>query len=390
MKKPFEVPPFVKKFRIATIAGAVGFICLAAILIRFPRVGDLREDLRSTESDVLRMRRNIKNAENLASHLETIRSLTDQIESRTLVAGDAAVNNAYFYQFETDNLEIESVEQRNPEAPKASDPWKMAGFDTVAFNLTAAGTFREVLDLAYRIRGGPKLARLTALSLAPAGDGGPRQRRIQLTIEALAEKPGKEEKTMGSAIKGFLRCLGLRRTGPPPLRPSFFRVAFGLAALLCLAPSGTLLSASIVLPGDRRIEFIETLREKLSYDLAAEEELRLLPDPFAFGREIEEEKKEPAVEGLTDEELLDSVATVLGRNIIGYQDFNDRSFFATKDFGLLRENDTLTLELPDAPNLPVTIRIVNPDQSGFTIQLEDLELFIPANSTPDGVQPSQP
>jgi len=194
MTKNSGIASFVKKFRLATIAGVVGLLCLGAILIRFPRLDDSREELRSTERDVARMRRNISNAENLAAHLETIQSLTARIEDRTLAAGDAAVNNAYFYQFETDGLKIESVNQRNPDPPKATDPWKMTGFDTVAFDIIATGSFRDVLDLAYRIRGGPKLARLTGLILAPAGDAGARQRRIRLTIETLAEKPGTEKK----------------------------------------------------------------------------------------------------------------------------------------------------------------------------------------------------
>ncbi|MFP4351430.1 MAG: hypothetical protein ACLFRP_00075 [Puniceicoccaceae bacterium] len=179
---------------------------------------------------------------------------------------------------------------------------------------------------------------------------------------------------------------------PPVERPRrlFFRGGFGLTLMLALGPAGTLLSAPPVLREERRIEFIETLREMLSYDRPGEEELRLLPDPFAFGREIEAEQNEPIVEGVTDEELLAWVAGILRPNIIGHQNFNDRSFIATKDFGLLRDGDTVTLDMPDDPDVSVTVRIVNPDRNGFTIQLEDLELFISVNSTRQGVQPSRP
>ena len=194
MKKAFALPPFVKKFKVASIAGVVALVCLAAILIRFPQAGDLSEKLRSTESDVLRMRRNINNAENLSSQLETIQSLTERIGDRTLVIEDAAANNAYFYQFETDGLKIQSVQQLNRAPLKGSDPWEMTDFETVTFDVIAIGSFRETLDLAYRIRGGPKLVRFTALSLAPARDAGPRQRQIRMTLEALAEKPKKEKK----------------------------------------------------------------------------------------------------------------------------------------------------------------------------------------------------
>lgn len=162
------------------------------------------------------------------------------------------------------------------------------------------------------------------------------------------------------------------------------------AALLPLAAL-PLRSATLVLPEHRRVAIIEELRDFLNYQVPSRDQLRLLPDAFVFGREIEEEKPEPVVEGLSDEELLEEVAARLAADIVGYQDFGDRSFFATRDFGLLREGDTVTVEIEEQPGQPVTARIIGPSRAGFTIQIgEGLETFVPANTMPRGIQPARP
>ena len=165
--------------------------------------------------------------------------------------------------------------------------------------------------------------------------------------------------------------------------------AGGLAALLLAT---TAPAATIVLPEERRAEILESFRTLLEYPPPGEETLRTLPDPFVFGREIEEEEEEepPLVEGVTDEELLASIAARLSESILGYQDFGNRSFFATRDFGLLREGDTVTVTLADPPGETLTVRVLETSRSGFRIGLKDLEAFVPADATPSGIQPARP
>ncbi len=149
-------------------------------------------------------------------------------------------------------------------------------------------------------------------------------------------------------------------------------------------------STGTVFPEARRQEVIETLARNLQYTPRAMEDLRLLPDPFRFTREIQEEEPEQVVEGLSDEEVLEVVAATLSANIVGYQDFGGRSFFATRDYGLLREGTDLTLELKEQPGQPVGVRILDPSRAGFTIRIsEGVETFVPVGGNPAGISPNR-
>ena len=149
------------------------------------------------------------------------------------------------------------------------------------------------------------------------------------------------------------------------------------------------LEAALVFPEQRRIEVIEKLEMLLEYSVPERNELRLLPDPFDFGRAIAEEKPEQVVEGVEDEVVLGRVATLLSENILGYQDFGTRALFPTRDFGLLEEGDTVTIQLPDLGDQVVSVQILSTSRRGFTIRLnENLETFVPANSMSDGLRPA--
>jgi len=178
-----ELPLWIRKFRLALAAGAVALGCLVFYGIRFSRVSDLEQQLLQENDEMRKIQRNIDNGENLESQLERLERITDGIFERTVIPEDASVNKAYFYQFESPNLKINSVEQRNQ--GETEFPWSMKNFGVVEFTIVATGSFTDVLALAYQIRGGPKLVRVTSLSIVPEGTS--EQRRIDLTIEAVAE-----------------------------------------------------------------------------------------------------------------------------------------------------------------------------------------------------------
>lgn len=172
-------------------------------------------------------------------------------------------------------------------------------------------------------------------------------------------------------------------------RRQIHRKAPLLLALLLLVGPGPARGAALVFPEKRRVEIIERLELLLEYDHPERTELRLLPDPFDFGRTIAEEKPSQVVEGVDNGELLDRISAVLSGNLLGYQDFGTRAFFPTRDYGLLGDGDTVTITLPDMGGQVVSVEIVSPSRSGFTIRLnENLETFVPANSMPTGIRPA--
>tara|TARA_R100000027_G_scaffold67739_1_gene68353 strand:+ start:11805 stop:12386 length:582 start_codon:yes stop_codon:yes gene_type:complete len=180
------LPPFVKKYAAPLIALLVILGCAITFLLRLSIASNLEEQIMVTQQDVRTMQRNLENSKNLAEQLARMEEITAEIQGRIIEPDDSAANTAYFYQFETDAVKIESVEQRNPEAPSKSYPWKMRNFGTTLFIIRAVGEFKDVLDFAYRIRTGNKLVRYENVSVMPADGNGENLRRITLTVEALS------------------------------------------------------------------------------------------------------------------------------------------------------------------------------------------------------------
>lgn len=149
-------------------------------------------------------------------------------------------------------------------------------------------------------------------------------------------------------------------------------------------------AATMILPEERRADIIEGFEISMSYDNPTMEELRLIPDPFVFGREIATEEPESVVDGMSDEELLETFASTLQNAVIGYQEFGERSFLATKNYGLLRDGDTVTLPVPETPNQTASVKIINPSRQGMTLQMGELETYVPLDSNPSGVTNSRP
>ncbi|MGE9291658.1 MAG: hypothetical protein ACQKBT_11740 [Puniceicoccales bacterium] len=183
---------FSKKFAIPILSGIIILVCLITLGLRLSRLSELQDTIAIVEQEVSTMQRNMKSSVNLEEQLARIEELTDQIQNRVIEPEDTAVNTAYFYQFETGGVKIQSVEQHNQKESKKGNPWKMKNFGTTEFTIRATGTFHELLDFTYRIRGGQKLVRITSASLNPATGAGENQRSITMTLEALSILPEKK------------------------------------------------------------------------------------------------------------------------------------------------------------------------------------------------------
>lgn len=190
MKKPSLA--LSKKFVVPIISGVVILLCLVVFLFRFSEVGTLKEATADADMTVRKMQRNIQNSENLEAQLGEIEEITDQISKRTIAPGDTAVNTAYFYQFESEGLNIESVQQGTGPSTSEKSPWKMKNFESTLFSIKATGKFQKLMDFAFRIRAGEKVVRVVELSVTPASRNASDERRIELTLEALTQIPKKE------------------------------------------------------------------------------------------------------------------------------------------------------------------------------------------------------
>tara|TARA_R100000027_G_scaffold67739_1_gene68354 strand:+ start:12383 stop:12892 length:510 start_codon:yes stop_codon:yes gene_type:complete len=162
-----------------------------------------------------------------------------------------------------------------------------------------------------------------------------------------------------------------------------------LLFLLGLAPISSY-AVPVIMSEQRREEYLDKLKELLDHERPGTEELAALPDPFRFGREIEEERPPPIAPGITDEELLTHAGELLQQSVIGFQSFGGRSFLATKDFGLLRNGDVVEIALPNSSEKKASVVIIDPTADHFTVQINDLTMEIPLQSGPSGIEQSRP
>ena len=150
--------------------------------------------------------------------------------------------------------------------------------------------------------------------------------------------------------------------------------------------------ATMIFPEKRRTAVLENFEMLVTYSIPQPEELRLIPDPFVFGREIEVDKPPSLLEGISDEQLLARFGDQIRASIIGLQRSGDQSFLATRDFGLLRAGDTLTMPLPGDGEGTAEIIIVKFTQTDLTLGMDglDIETTVPLDSNPAGITTSSP
>jgi len=167
-----------------------------------------------------------------------------------------------------------------------------------------------------------------------------------------------------------------------------------IVLLLLISSQLSVVAGVKIFPETRRLSLIEEFPALLSYNIPPVEEFRMIPDPFLFGREIEEEKEEDTREALaggsTREEILQSLGSQIQKSALGFQDFGERSFLATDSFGLLRKMDSLTINLPGTEGETASVQIISLSRAGFTLKMDDEELFVPLSSTRPGVTTSNP
>lgn len=167
-----------------------------------------------------------------------------------------------------------------------------------------------------------------------------------------------------------------------------------IVLLLLISSQLSVVAGVKIFPETRRLSLIEEFPALLSYNIPPVEEFRMIPDPFLFGREIEEEKEEDTREALaggsTREEILQSLGSQIQKSALGFQDFGERSFLATDSFGLLRKMDSLTINLPGTGGETASVQIISLSRAGFTLKMDDEELFVPLSSTRPGVTTSNP
>lgn len=158
--------------------------------------GDVVDELSTQETElVARLRtinENVKNSKNLEQDVEALEGYVASIDERLFNRRARAINTAFFYSFEDKaGILISNVNQLSTEDPSLikGGPHELTLYSGLSYEISASGTFQEILGFIYEIYKANALMRVADLQL-DASQGrstAPRRLFARLRVIVLAD-----------------------------------------------------------------------------------------------------------------------------------------------------------------------------------------------------------
>jgi hypothetical protein len=181
----------IKQYPVA-IVGVVLLICLVGF--GFFRSG-IVDELSIKEEDLITraqtISENIKNSKNLSQDLEVLEGEVATIDERLFRRRELAINTDFFYSFEDSfDIRISEVKQLPNVDPSliSSGPNGLKLYSAISYEVTASGSFQEILAFLYDIYQSDTLMRVSGLELYVESGGVDGSIFARLNIVVLAEK----------------------------------------------------------------------------------------------------------------------------------------------------------------------------------------------------------
>lgn len=153
------------------------------------------------------------------------------------------------------------------------------------------------------------------------------------------------------------------------------RICLGLLLLVLCASSSALGRASRILSDQDRETYLSDLEALLDYeDSDLEQAIPYMINPFFFDQPLLLKLRAPG--GVSDTDLLASVAAVLIDEVSGAFVRGDRRSLLMKSGDLLREGDRISRNLPDLGGIQATVTIVSIERERFVLELNQSRLEV--------------
>lgn len=155
------------------------------------------------------------------------------------------------------------------------------------------------------------------------------------------------------------------------------RMSTCLSALLLAlcAASPVLGRASRILSDQDREAYLSDLESLLAYeDSELEQAMPYMINPFFFDQPLLLKLRAPG--GVSDADLLASVAAVLVDEVSGAFVRGDRRSLLMKSGDLLREGDYISRNLPDLGGIQASVTIVSIERERFVLELNNSRLQV--------------
>ena len=161
----------LKRYPIAVVAAVILILCLGVGFLR----GDVVDELSTQETELVTrlgtINENVKNSNNLEQDAATLEGYVASIDERLFNRRARSINTAFFYSFEDKTkILISDVNQLSSEDPALvkGGPHELKLYSGISYEISASGTFQEILGFIYEIYKANALMRVADLQLDTA------------------------------------------------------------------------------------------------------------------------------------------------------------------------------------------------------------------------------
>lgn len=182
----------IKQRPIPVVCAVVVFASVVFMLLQVSKITVATARLETLEQERDDIRTNVERARGLDTHIEAVKALSTQADSRVIAVEDVARNYELFYELEVlHDVQILNLQQLPPLDNKTRPQHmkRLRNFEIVPVNLSLQGEFANVMAMMAGIKARPVIAWIDEVEISGAEkEGGPEWVSARLAVYLLGRK----------------------------------------------------------------------------------------------------------------------------------------------------------------------------------------------------------
>lgn len=182
----------IKQRPIPVVCAVVVFASVVFMLLQVSKITVATARLETLEQERDDIRTNVERARGLDTHIEAVKALSTQADSRVIAVEDVARNYELFYELEVlHDVQILNLQQLPPLDNKTRPQHmkRLRNFEIVPVNLSLQGEFANVMAMMAGIKARPIIAWIDEVEISGAEkEGGPEWVSARLAVYLLGRK----------------------------------------------------------------------------------------------------------------------------------------------------------------------------------------------------------
>jgi hypothetical protein len=181
-----QLVAFIKKNPIGVGCGVLSLLLGAGIYFRSDKLPAAQAVLDQKSDEADRLAINLRYGVQLKEQLDAVMTADHAIDARMVKASQLATNTQYFYRLETETgIKLVNIVQSTTTAQAAASK---TNFVPINFNLSAQGSYLQLLDLLHRLENGAHYCRVLSASFVKIGGGDSDVLTLTLNLELLGQR----------------------------------------------------------------------------------------------------------------------------------------------------------------------------------------------------------